>query len=64
MKTKRVPLQFFLTMGGIPKSDSVKTLKVKYGKDGYYVKCGEYAYYLGNDISNAKTNYIYNTLAH
>ena len=68
MKTKRVPVKYKILLDGFPSAGprpNIKGMKAKYyGKDSYCVMCGNFLYCLGNDITDTKTNFIYNMLAH
>ena len=67
-KTKRVPVKYEILLDGFPNAGpnpNITGMKEKYyGKDSYCVMCGKYLYYLGKDITDTKTNFIYNMLAH
>lgn len=66
-KTKRVPIKYKILLDGIPNAGPNPNItgmkKHHYGVDSYCVMCGNYLYNLGKDITDAKTNFIYNNLA-
>ena len=67
INTKRVPIKYKILLDGIPNAGPNPNItgmkKHYYGVDSYCVMCGNYLYNLGNDITDVKTNFIYNNLA-
>ena len=67
-KTKRVPLQYKILLDEFPNAGPNPNItgmkKHVYGTDSYCVMCGNYLYNLGKDVTDVKTNFIYNMIAH